>query len=76
MIKPNLICSHDWHVQPYCQRSLRFIRLSGSLLDRGPDSKARHVLELIALVQLAFTAPPTRFGANFLNLSNSLLHVN
>jgi len=23
MIKPNLIFSHDWHVQPYCQRSLR-----------------------------------------------------
>jgi hypothetical protein len=23
MIKPNLIDSHDWHVQPYCQRSLQ-----------------------------------------------------
>jgi hypothetical protein len=28
MIKPNLIASHDWHVQPICQRSLRAIRLS------------------------------------------------
>ena len=28
-IKPNLIASHDWHVQPICQRSLRVIRLSG-----------------------------------------------
>jgi hypothetical protein len=37
MIKPNLIFSHDWHVQPNCQRSLRDIRLSGALLDRGPD---------------------------------------
>jgi hypothetical protein len=36
MIKPNLIFSHDWHVQPNCQRSLRDIRLSGALLDRGP----------------------------------------
>ena len=31
MIKPNLIASHDWHVQPICQRSLRVIRLSGAL---------------------------------------------
>jgi hypothetical protein len=37
MIKPNLIFSHDWHVQPNCQRSLRAFRLSGALLDRGPD---------------------------------------
>jgi hypothetical protein len=36
MIKPNLIFSHDWHVQPNCQRSLRAFRLSGALLDRGP----------------------------------------
>jgi hypothetical protein len=31
MIKPNLIYSHNWHVQPSCQRSLRDIRLSGAL---------------------------------------------
>ena len=30
LIKPNLIASHDWHVQPICQRSLRVIRLSGT----------------------------------------------
>jgi hypothetical protein len=30
MIKPNLIASHDWHVQPICQRSLRAVRLSGA----------------------------------------------
>jgi hypothetical protein len=35
MIKPNLIFSHDWHVQPNCQRSLRDIHLSGALWDRG-----------------------------------------
>ena len=37
MIKPNLIDSHDWHVQPYCQRSLRKVRLSGFLVDRGSN---------------------------------------
>jgi hypothetical protein len=30
MIKPNSITSHDWHVQPICQRSLRAARLSGA----------------------------------------------
>jgi len=30
MIKPNLIFSHDWHVQPNCQRSLKALRLSGA----------------------------------------------
>jgi len=30
MIKPNSITSHDWHVQPICQRSLRAVRLSGA----------------------------------------------
>jgi hypothetical protein len=34
LIKPNLITSHDWHVQPNCQRSLRVIRLSGPLGSR------------------------------------------
>ena len=27
--------SHDWHVQPCCQRSLTAVRLSGPLLDQG-----------------------------------------
>ncbi len=31
MIKPNLIASHDWHVQPICQRSLRATRLGETL---------------------------------------------
>jgi hypothetical protein len=30
MIEPNPITSHDWHVQPICQRSLRVVRLSGT----------------------------------------------
>jgi hypothetical protein len=38
LIKPNLIASHDWHVQPNCQRSLRVIRLSGPLGSR-PEPK-------------------------------------
>ena len=36
-IKPNLIASHDWHVQPICQRSFWTYRLSGVPLDRGLD---------------------------------------
>ena len=40
-IKPNSIASHDWHVQPFCQRSLRALRLSGAPLDRGPDANGR-----------------------------------
>ena len=47
MIEPNPITSHDWHVQPICQRSLRVVRLSGTLLDRGPDLRPA-VLELDA----------------------------
>ena len=48
MIKPNLIVSHDWHVQPICQRSItvsspkrgrgsrfrNFIRMSSNLIAR------------------------------------------
>ena len=30
MTEPNPITSHDWHVQPICQRSLRVVRLSGT----------------------------------------------
>jgi len=37
MTEPNPITSHDWHVQPICQRSLRVVRLSGTPMDRGPD---------------------------------------
>ena len=48
MIKPNLIHSHNWHVQPSSQRSVRAFRLSGALLDRGPSCYARGVLELDA----------------------------
>jgi hypothetical protein len=55
MIKPNLICSHNWHVQPCCQRSLRAVRLSGALLDRGPGCDARVVLELDALAESPFS---------------------
>src|SRR6185437_15877169 len=53
MIKPNLIDPHDWHVQPYCQRPFRTVRLSGVLLDRGPDLRLS-VPELVAQVRFAF----------------------
>jgi len=47
MIKPNLIVSHDWHVQPICQRSLT---VSSPERDRGSRSPEFHpdVLELDA----------------------------
>jgi hypothetical protein len=48
LIKPNPIASHDWHVQPNCQRSLRVARLSGTLGIETPE-KIRSVLELDAL---------------------------
>jgi hypothetical protein len=48
LIKPNLIASHDWHVQPNCQRSLRATRLSGTL-GSSLRTRVRSVLELDAL---------------------------
>ena len=41
MIKPNSITSHDWHVQPICQRSLRVIRLSGPFWIEAQTRKSR-----------------------------------
>ena len=59
MIKPNLIYSHNWHVQPSFQRSVRAIRLGGALWDRGPGCDARVVLELVALGRKPhFLVPP------------------
>jgi hypothetical protein len=45
LIEPNSTASHDWHVQPICQRSLRVVRLSGTPWDRGLDFRPA-VLEL------------------------------
>jgi hypothetical protein len=45
LIKPNLIASHDWHVQPICQRSLRAARLSETLGSR-PESDPKIELGL------------------------------
>ena len=47
MIEPNPIASHDWHVQPICQRSLRVVRLSGTPWIEA-RTRARIVLELDA----------------------------
>ena len=69
MIKPNLIVSHDWHVQPYCQRSLRAVRLSGALLDRGPGCDARVSSNLLRLARFSLSSGHRHFCANFLNLS-------
>jgi hypothetical protein len=75
MIKPNLIHSHNWHVQPSCQRSVRAFRLSGALF--GSRSGLLHpaVPELDALGQIALFSAPGCFCANLLNLSNFLLYV-
>ena len=75
MIKPNLIFSHDWHVQPNCQRSLRVIRLSGTLLDRGPGCYAKVSSNLLRSLKIAFHRDYQHFCANFLKLSDFQLHV-
>ena len=51
MIKPNLISSHDWHVQPICQRSLRVSAWAGPLGSR-PGPLSQGVLELVCAHQL------------------------
>src|ERR1017187_6960376 len=53
-----------------CQRSLRTIRLSGALLDRGPSCYAQDVLELVALTEVTSYSNPRRFCANLLKLSS------
>jgi hypothetical protein len=65
MIKPNLIFSHDWHVQPNCQRSLRDIRLSGALLDRGPVSYTRLSSNLLRSPASRCTASTGVFARTF-----------
>ena len=75
MIKPNLIFSHDWHVQPNCQRSLRAIHLSGALLGSRPRLLRRGVLELVALAEVMHLCRLRRFCANLLKLSKFNLHV-
>jgi hypothetical protein len=76
MTKPNLIYSHNWHVQPNCQRSVRAFRLSGALLDRGPGCYAKVSSNLMRMAKTALFNAPDHFCANFLNLSNFLLYVN
>jgi hypothetical protein len=48
-----------------CQRSLRTFRLSGALLDRGPDCYAQDVLELVALARLRCSACSGVFARTF-----------
>ena len=64
MIKPNLIFSHDWHVQPYCQRSLRVIRLSGPFWIEA-WMLLQVVLELVALAVFALNCVPGVSCATF-----------
>jgi len=73
MIKPNLIVSHDWHVQPICQRSLT---VGSPERDRG--SRFRNFIRmssnLIALKTGHFLLL-RRFYANLLNISNFAIQV-
>jgi len=68
-IEPNPIASHDWHVQPVCQRSLRVSRLSGSLWIEAP-ARAGIVLELGAPAGFysASSAPPAFLREPFKNI--------
>jgi hypothetical protein len=68
-IKPNLIVSHDWHVQPYCQRSVRAVRLSGAPSGSRPGLLRQGVLELIAPAKISLASGHRHFCANLLNLS-------
>jgi len=74
MIKPNPIFSHDWHVQPNCQRSLRAFRLSGALLDRGP-AVTPGCPRTCCACRSAFNCTCRRFCANLSNISNFKPHV-
>src|ERR1039458_6241765 len=71
MIEPNPITSHDWHVQPICQRSLRVVRLSGT-----PWIEVRTRVRLSSNLMPLAQSPrlhsgPGRFCANLLKLSKS-----
>ena len=75
MTKPNSITSHDWHVQPICQRSLRVVRLSGALW-----IEVRTFIRLSSnLVRIApflgHKSRGGRFCANLLKLSKSRSQV-
>jgi len=71
MIKPNLIVSHDWHIQPSCQRSFRTVRLSGALLDRGLPLRTG-VLELDALLVFRLIMFASIFARTFRSYRTSL----
>jgi len=75
LIKPNLIASHDWHVQPICQRSLRVIRLSGT-----PWIEVRTCVRLSSNLMrnadfVCLYCRLRRFGANLLTLSKPVYRV-
>jgi hypothetical protein len=79
MIKPNSIPSHDWHVQPICQRSVSAVRLSDAVLDRGPGCDAGVSSNLLRRrdypMVISQESNEQRFCANLLNLSKLRLSV-
>src|SRR5258708_32655419 len=71
MIKPNLIDSHDWHVQPYCQRSLRASPPERFPYGSRPKPLGLSVPELVALVEFSGFPPFSAFWRDFLRLSKT-----
>jgi hypothetical protein len=70
MIKPNPINSHDWHVQPYCQRSLRVIPLRETLWIEAQTMRFECPRTCCAAAFSALYSALRRFCANFLRVSN------
>lgn len=70
MIKPNLIVSHDWHVQPYCQRSLWLSALAAPLGSRLQTVTSELSSNLLRSAQITLSSGHGHFCANLLNLSN------
>jgi hypothetical protein len=75
MIKPNLISSHDWHVQPICQRSLKGIRLSGPSWIEAQAVTPGCPRTCCARQLFPCKGTHRRFCANLPKLSNFHLHV-
>ena len=75
MIKPNSITSHDWHVQPICQRSFRVCRLSGSLWIEA-STRVKVSPNLLRCTNLAHSEPARCRLRDFLRISNFSFPVN
>ncbi len=69
MIKPNLIDSHDWHVQPLLSKILMALRLSGAVWIEARTVTSGLSSNLMRLDWFALACDLNHFCANLLNLS-------